>query len=393
MSRQKKLLHVSGLGQNIFRLPPKIRTWINNERLNVKFSDQILASFLRIIYTLYIMSSESSTWSPVNNSATVKALLLSRLRAGQEPDRTVHPYYQPWTKQNGLPPSAPSSQAGSSSSTGTPPAACPMHVAGNDTNPKPSSSSSNTISKLNPLNMLPTLSQERAANQKAILSTERTRSTIPRSKDAPAPGASPYDKATEASSCPVPHDQRSAMMGGAKGESKAKAEDDKNWEYPSPQQFYNALVRKGWETPEEHVEMMVMVHNFLNERAWLEVLDWEKEMGVDSKDISLARFQGKPGTFSPKARLFSWAAMVAPSKFSSEAPFDRHDWVVRRPATTANEKGQEIRYVIDYYSAPDDPDTDEPVFHLDVRPALDSVEATMARLKRGWRDWKTPANE
>lgn len=50
------------------------------------------------------------------------------------------------------------------------------------------------------------------------------------------------------------------------------------WEYPSPQQFYNALVRKGWETPVEHVEMMVDIHNFLNERAWGEVLKWEKRV-------------------------------------------------------------------------------------------------------------------
>ncbi|UZJ55895.1 hypothetical protein CBS101457_005215 [Exobasidium rhododendri] len=343
------------------------------------------------------MSSESLTWSPGNNSATVKALLLSRLKAGQEPTRKVHPYYQPWSGQVSSPPSfsngkgGPSSSSSHSSTSALPPAACPMHVKGNDDKQSSTSSLSAAASKLNPLNMLPTLSQERAANQKAVLSTERVKSTIPRSKDAPAPGASPYDKATEASGCPVPHDQRAAMNGGAKN---GLAEDqEKNWEYPSPQQFYNALVRKGWETPEEHVEMMVMVHNFLNERAWQEVLDWEKEMGVDSKDISLARFQGKPGTLSPKARLFSWAAMVAPSKFNSEPPFDRHDWVVRRPASGANEKGQEVRYIIDYYSAPDDPETDEPVFHLDVRPALDSVEATMSRLRKGWRDWGNSDSE
>jgi hypothetical protein len=35
-------------------------------------------------------------------------------------------------------------------------------------------------------------------------------------------------------------------------------------------------VRKGWETPEEHVETMVEIHNFLNERAWNEVIKWEK---------------------------------------------------------------------------------------------------------------------
>jgi cytochrome c heme-lyase len=309
-----------------------------------------------------------------------------------QPDRTVHPYYQPWSKNLDSPPPSvrknhPVGGPSSSSAAGVPPPACPMHVGGSSesSSAKPSSASS-TIAKLNPLNMLPTLTQERAANQKAELSTERTRSTIPRASDAPAPGASPYDKATEGSSgCPVPHDQRASMMGGD------KKEDDANWEYPSPQQFYNALVRKGWETPEEHVEMMVMVHNFLNERAWQEVLDWEKDMGVQSKDISLARFQGKPGSLSPKARMFSWMAMVVPSKFSQEAPFDRHDWVVRRRnPSSPNEKGQEVRYVIDYYSAPDDdPENDEPVFHLDVRPALDSVEATLARLKRGWRDWQT----
>lgn len=332
------------------------------------------------------MASDTKTWSPGNNSATIKALLLNRLQSGLQPDRTVHPYYQPWTYRTDLPQPVSKPLSHPSTSAASPPPACPMHAGGKEDKAAEGSSSS-LSQKLNPLNMLPTLTQERAANQKTLLSTERTRSTIPRTNDAPAPGASPYDKATSTSACPVPHEQRSAMMGGSDKASFSK--DDSTWEYPSPQQFYNALVRKGWETPEEHVEMMVMVHNFLNERAWQEVLDWEKDMGVEAKNVSLARFQGKPGTLSPKARIFSWAAMVAPSRFSSEAPFDRHDWVVRRPATTPNETGREVRYVIDYYSAPDDPETDEPVFHLDVRPALDSVEAGMARLKRSWKDWQT----
>lgn len=81
---------------------------------------------------------------------------------------------------------------------------------------------------------MPTLSQAPAPNQAATLPTSRTESSIPR-------------------------DQSS------------------KWEYPSPQQFYNALVRKGWETPEEHVETMVHIHNFLNEEAWEEVVKWEKK--------------------------------------------------------------------------------------------------------------------
>ena len=81
---------------------------------------------------------------------------------------------------------------------------------------------------------MPSLSQMPAAHQAVALPTERETSSIPRD-----------------------------------AESK--------WDYPSPQQFYNALVRKGWETPEEHVETMVNIHNFLNEQAWLEILKWEKK--------------------------------------------------------------------------------------------------------------------
>lgn len=54
-----------------------------------------------------------------------------------------------------------------------------------------------------------------------------------------------------------------------------RASDSSKWEYPSAQQFYNALVRKGWETPEEHVQTMVDIHNFLNEEAWQEIIKWE----------------------------------------------------------------------------------------------------------------------
>jgi cytochrome c heme-lyase len=86
---------------------------------------------------------------------------------------------------------------------------------------------------LNPLNQMPSLSQTPAQNQTISLPLSRTESSIPRDR-------------------------------GAK------------WEYPSPQQFYNALVRKGWETPEEHIETMVEIHNFLNEEAWEEIKKWER---------------------------------------------------------------------------------------------------------------------
>ena len=90
---------------------------------------------------------------------------------------------------------------------------------------------------LDPRNHLPVLTQERASSQTIDLPTERTESSIPRD-----------------------------------GAGK--------WEYPSPQQFYNALVRKGWETPETEIETMVQIHNFLNEKAWEEVQKWEAQVNM-----------------------------------------------------------------------------------------------------------------
>jgi len=62
-----------------------------------------------------------------------------------------------------------------------------------------------------------------------------------------------------------------------------------------------------------------------------------------------------------------------------EPPFDRHDWFVQR--RLSNGTTREVRYVIDYYSAPPEP-TGEPVFYLDVRPAVDTPTAAAERLIR-----------
>lgn len=102
------------------------------------------------------------------------------------------------------------------------PPGCPMHKADGD--------------ELNKLNMMPNLAQTPQGDQTIELPTERVISSIPKAKG-----------------------------------------DESKWEYPSPQQFYNALRRKGWETPEEEIETMVDIHNFLNEEAWLEVLKWESK--------------------------------------------------------------------------------------------------------------------
>lgn len=115
-----------------------------------------------------------------------------------------------------------------------PPPECPMHQKEEKPAPPPSCPMHNKEDELNQRNMMPNLTQEQQTDQTVELPTERVISSIP------------------------------------KDNSYAQ-----KWEYPSPQQFYNALRRKGWETPEEHVETMVDIHNFLNEEAWDQVLKWE----------------------------------------------------------------------------------------------------------------------
>jgi cytochrome c heme-lyase len=165
------------------------------------------------------------------------------------------------------------------------------------------------LSQLNPLNyMFPDLSQERAPNQAILLPVTREESTIP------------------------------------------KGSGDGTWEYPSPQQMYNALLRKGYtDTDITAVESMVSVHNFLNEGAWTEIIGWEQRFAkglqygwqvcrrgeahtveeiertssFDDPDPSLIRFQGRPKDLTPKATMLQVLGWIYPSKFgyvSSENP-------------------------------------------------------------------------
>ncbi|OJJ46348.1 hypothetical protein ASPZODRAFT_159306 [Penicilliopsis zonata CBS 506.65] len=224
-----------------------------------------------------------------------------------------------------------------------------------------------TLSKLNPLNyMFSSISQERAPGQTVDLPVDREISTIPRG-------------------------------------------DSSNWEYPSPQQMYNAMLRKGYtDTPQDAVESMVAVHNFLNEGAWEEIVSWERlfsnglaqgwkkcrrgeeniamdiareELNGEIKDEErpyLIRFKGRPQELTPKASILQALGWLYPAKFETAPPFDRHDWFVMRQTPSGP---KEVRYVIDYYSAPPE-STGETVFYLDIRPAVDSPTAAVERLMR-----------
>ncbi|KAF8974267.1 cytochrome c/c1 heme lyase-domain-containing protein, partial [Flammula alnicola] len=103
-------------------------------------------------------------------------------------------------------------------------------------------------------------------------------------------------------------------------------------------------------------------HNRLNEDAWAQVLKWEARFGGGQWFPSYFTYGIVSSSCSNNnyAKAHFHALRFAP-------PFDRHDWIVRRPAT-----GKSIRYVIDYYSARKSV-LHEPEFYLDVRPASDGL--------------------
>lgn len=178
--------------------------------------------------------------------------------------------------------------------------ACPYNPS--DAAPNNTSRPSSKYSKYNPLNyMFSDLSQDKAENQTVNLPTEREPSTIP------------------------------------------KGNGEGNWEYPSPQQMYNALLRKGYkDTDATAVESMVSVHNFLNEGAWAEIVEWERrfsqglskgweickkgeaasmagaDIGANVDEVSqpkLVRFMGRPKEMTPKAAMIQVMGWVYPSAF------------------------------------------------------------------------------
>lgn len=237
------------------------------------------------------------------------------------------------------------------------PAVCPMRSSSDNSEKLPATcpmrddKDKSNIEDINPLNNMPTfISSKMALGQQSALPTERTVSTIPRGDD--------------------------TKQGF--------------WEYPSPQQMFNAMLRKGKLTSdaEDSVESMVDVHNFLNEEAWQEILEWEKPHIIDQPP-RLLKFTGKPHDLSPRAQMYLSLSKIFPNSFNGEPPFDRHDWTVLRNVGEDEETGipkwREIRYVIDYYGGPDN-EEGYPTFFLDVRPGLDNVENAVDRFKH----WSMP---
>jgi cytochrome c heme-lyase len=166
------------------------------------------------------------------------------------------------------------------------------------------------------------------------------------------------------------------------------------WVYPSEQQFYNAMKRKGWEGVDERtIPDVVRIHNAVNEGGWSQVQRWEQILYQNSNP-RLVKFVGRPKDTSPRAWFLTNILWYRP-------PFDRHDWYV--DAGSHREESPR-RYVIDFYEGTDLNRNDKdfisfitsrfgrsqengvppsllPSIYLDVRPAIDSPKIVFDRFK------------
>lgn len=135
--------------------------------------------------------------------------------------------------------------------------------------------------------------------------------------------------------------------------------DTPTWIFPSPQRFYNAMIKKGWNPREPDMRHVVSIHNTINEKVWLDVMKYETFHLKTCPTPSLKRFKGRPKDLSPKAYFLNMIGYVA--------PYDRHDWVVDRC-------GVEHRYIIDFYEGfgahTKDTAQSKLKVYLDVRPEV-----------------------
>lgn len=184
---------------------------------------------------------------------------------------------------------------------------------------------------LNPRNMMPEMPQTPAATQSMDLKKDREVSSIPKTGEAG------------------------------------------NWVYPSPQQFYHALLRKNKEAEAEAMDDVVYGHNVTNERSWKAVLDWEKLHSKSCPTPSLLRFVGRQ-------KDLSWGGWWSKQLSYRGVPFDRHDWFVDRCGQRT------VRYVIDYYDDIKAGDAEDLQITVEARPAIDTTGDFLDRLRRpGWQ--------
>ncbi|KAL4927183.1 cytochrome c1 heme lyase CYT2 [Aspergillus undulatus] len=243
---------------------------------------------------------------------------------------------------------------------------------------------------------VPPNGEKAKTKQQRPLSEDREVSSIPRalvdSNEQPPSECPAHKQSSPYSSSPIASHGVPSNAESETGHDKASG----NWIYPSERQFFEALMRKGnapnsvGSTSElaTTVASIIPIHNAVNERAWQQILEWEKS--APSSDPGSKKCGG------PK--LYSFRGLGSESEFLSprarmnnllgyQLPFDRHDWVVERCG------GERIEYVIDFYQGKSisgsngngltaNAGSGKLSFYLDVRPKLNSWEGCMMRFRR-----------
>ncbi|KAH8095385.1 holocytochrome-c synthase [Aureococcus anophagefferens] len=188
------------------------------------------------------------------------------------------------------------------------------------------------------------------------------------------------------SGCPMHADRQKGARAGPGGalstervESSIPTLDaGSRWTYPSPQMFWNSLVRKGkvGGASEGDMDTVIAVHNSMNEATWAKILEWEALSDPGAPRRGSRGSRGGRRSTAPRPGSSSSLGTRSPST-----------------ATTGSSSGDgaEVRYVIDYYSdeAATARDETPKTMHdvgavksilLDVRPALDSPAALWDRV-------------
>lgn len=200
-----------------------------------------------------------------------------------------------------------------------------------------------------------------------------------------------------------PHDIIPGMEIPATG--RGNSESGQEWLNPSANQLYRSLARKNKPIEHEDSLSVAAIHAIVTQQTWDNIMKYEDLHSHQCKTPKLARFEGKDGYYSPKAKFFHYI-MGLPW------PYDRHDWTVDRC-------GKEVEYVIDYYAIPVSSERNQEIanrpeseqekkevegtdryapfiqdediefmYTIDARPKMNSFGNLVDRFKLAWRAWR-----
>jgi cytochrome c heme-lyase len=134
------------------------------------------------------------------------------------------------------------------------------------------SASSSTSSSASSLATQPHHHSSTPSSQQPALGTQREVSTIPRAATeiSGAPYAAGHPRAAGAATA-ASHGMPANMERDTGADPRSG-----NWIYPSERMFFDAMRRKGHDARENDMRVVVPIHNAVNERAWVEIKQWEQ---------------------------------------------------------------------------------------------------------------------